>query len=409
MIGRSYEEERDLAAVTRMWRECGWIDDSDEQAAGLRHFLSCGSTQVADIDGDAEAAVHVASGTFRHQRRDFPLAAITAVTTSHVGRHQGLASRLLAEQLATAASEGAAVSVLGMFEQGFYDRLGYGTGSDEHRHTFDPANLTVPVPRATPVRLGPDDHDEIHALLVRRHRGHGSVVLDPPEILAAELRWAEQLVALGYRDPDDGRLTHFLAADMQDEHGPLVVRWLAYERPSQALELLGLLRGLSDQFRLVELHVEPPEVHVQDVLRTPNRSESYADLLGWRGGLHRSYAEMQVRILDLRAAVAALTSPVECTFGLRLDDPLARLDGSPWPGVGGDHTVRIGAEPSVDDGLAGEVPVLEASVGAFSRLWVGALPASSLVLTDELTGPDDLLTTLDAAVRLPTPADTWSF
>lgn len=409
MTGRPYDEARDLAAMTRMWRECGWIDDSDEQSEGLRLFLRCGSTLVADLRGEAEAAVNRASGSFRHDGHDLPLAAITGVTTSHVGRRQGLASRLLAAQLAAARAEGAAVSVLGMFEQGFYDRLGYGTGPDEHRHTFDPETLTVPVPSAAPVRLTPDDHVEIHDLLRRRHRGHGSAVLDAPEILAAELRWIEHLVALGFRDPDDGRLTHFLAGEMRDEHGPLEVTWLGYERPTQALELLGLLRSLADQFRLVELVASPPEIHVQDVLRAPIRHETHAELLGRKGGLHRSFAEMQVRILDLDRCISVLTVPEPLTFGLRLHDPLAAIDGTPWSGVGGEHTVALGTTSSLTAGIAEGVPILEASVNALSRLWVGALPATSLALTDDLTGPEDLLAALDRAVRLPVPADTWSF
>lgn len=408
-IGRGYDESRDLAAMVRMWRECGWIDDSDRQAEGLRLFLSTSHTLVADVRGEAEAAVNRTSGTFRHLDRDLSLAAITGVITSHVGRHQGLATRLLAEQLAVAVAEGAAVSVLGMFEQGFYDRLGFGTGPDEHWHTFDPAMLTVPVPDAVPVRLTPDDHGEVHDLMLRRHRGHGSVLLDPPELLAAELRWHDHLVALGFRDPDDGRLTHFLAGDMADEHGPLDVRWLAYESPRQALELLGLLRSLSDQLRLVELSVEPPEIHLQDVLRTPNRHESYARLLGRRGGLHRSFAEMQVRMLDVRACLEAVATPVPVDFALVLDDPLARVEGAPWAGVGGEYTIRLGKVPTVTDGVEAGLPTLRASVNAFSRLWVGAMSASSLALTDDLDGSDELLAALDRAFRLPVPADTWTF
>lgn len=409
VIGRRYDEERDYVSVLRTWRECGWIDDSDEQAEGVRRFHACGSTLVADVDGAAEAAVHVTTGSFRHVDTELPLAAVTAVTTSHIGRHQGLASRLLAEQLSVARSDGAAVSVLGAFEQGFYDRLGFGTGADERWHTFDPAALTVPLPDAVPVRLTVDDADEIHRLLIRRARGHGSVVLDAPAIVSAELRWIEHPVLLGFRDPDDGRLTHFLGASMADEHGPLKVTWLAYERPAHALELLGLLRGLGDQFRVVELEVEPPEIHLQDVLRTPARQLTYARMMGRAGSLHGSFAEMQLRILDLQRCVAALRLPVEVTFGLRLTDPLAALDDTPWSGIGGEYTIRIGPDPMVRDGIDDGLPVLDASVNALSRLWVGALPASSLALTDDLAGPEELLASLDRAIRLPTPADTWSF
>ena len=35
MVGRPYDDDRDLAAVARMWREIGWIDGSDEHTAAL--------------------------------------------------------------------------------------------------------------------------------------------------------------------------------------------------------------------------------------------------------------------------------------------------------------------------------------------------------------------------------------
>ncbi len=99
MVGRPYEEERDLAAVTRMWREVGWIDDSDDQAAALRRFLGRGTPLLADVAGEAECMVHRTSGSMRYGTTDLPLCAITGVTTSHVGRRQGLASALMVETL----------------------------------------------------------------------------------------------------------------------------------------------------------------------------------------------------------------------------------------------------------------------------------------------------------------------
>lgn len=99
MVGRPYEEERDLAAVTRMWREVGWIDDSDDQAEALRRFLDRGTALLADVHGEAECMVHRTPGSLRYVATDLTLCAISGVTTSHVGRRQGLASALLVEAL----------------------------------------------------------------------------------------------------------------------------------------------------------------------------------------------------------------------------------------------------------------------------------------------------------------------
>jgi len=53
------------------------------------------------------------------------------------------------------------------------------------------------------------------------------------------------------------------------------------------------------------------------------------------------------------------------------------------------------------------LPTLTASVGAFTRLWLGVRPASGLAVTDDLTGPDDLLAGLDDAFHLPDPKPSW--
>lgn len=407
MVGRPYEEGRDLAAVVRMWREAGWIDDSDEQADALRDLLRRGGTVVADIAGEAECMVDRTRGSLRYDGVDLPLCAISAVVTSHVGRRQGLASRLLAGALGAAAAEGAAVASLGAFDQGFYDRLGFGTGTYENRLSFDPATLTVPVPDRPPVRLGRDDLTELHELMRRRHRGHGSVVLDPSDWFALEWAWADKPFALGYRDAS-GRLTHALMGTIADEHGPAEIQLLAYEQPRQLLELLGLVRALGDQLSRVTVADEPAGVQLQDLLAGPTRQRHVARLAGGSDALHQAIAEQQDRILDLRAcigAVALRTPPV--TFGLRLHDPLESYGVS--VGVAGEHTVRLGTTSEVAPGIEGGLEVLEASVGAFTRLWLGVRPATGLALTDDLAGPPALLDVLDEAFRLPSPSAGWSF
>lgn len=407
MVGRPYDEQRDLAAVTRMWREVGWIDDSDEQAEALRRFLGRGTALLADVAGEAECMVHRTPGSIRYVTTDLPLCAISGVTTSHVGRRQGLASALMVEALGAGAEEGAAVASLGFFEQGFYDRFGFGTGTYEHRLTFDPASLTVPPPDRPPVRLGRTDMPELHGLMTRRHRGHGSVVIEPSDWFDLEWAWTDKPFALGFRN-DDGRLTHALLGSMKDEHGPYEIAVLAYEEPQQLLELLGFVRTLGDQVNSVTIADEPPEVQLQDLIREPVRQRRVARLAGGSGALHQAIAEQQDRILDLGACIAAVrlrTPPV--SFGLRLHDPLEALGG--WPGIGGTYTVRLGARSTVSDGADGELPVLEASVGAFTRLWLGVRPATGLTLTDDLHGPPQLLESLDEAFRLPAPRAGWSY
>lgn len=406
MVGRPYDEERDLAAVTRMWREVGWIDGTDEQAEGLRTFLRSGDVLLADVAGEAECMVHRTPGTVRYLRTELPLCAITGVTTSHVGRRQGLATALMAETLALGAAAGAAVAGLGFFEQGFYDRFGFGTSCYEHELRFDPASLRVPPPENPPLRLGPEHLGELQQLMVRRHRGHGSVVLDAPDWYVPEWSWLEKPFALGWR-ASDGRLTHALLGSMKDEHGPYVIEVLAYEQLPQVLDLLGWVRVLGDQVNQVVIGWEPADVQLQDLIREPVRQRRVARLAGGSDALHRAIAEQQDRILDLGACIAAVETPVPIELGLRLHDPIGELGD--WPGIGGAYTVRLGERSTLEDGIADGLPVLEASVGALTRLWFGVRPASGLAVTDDLTGPAELLAGLDRSLRLPTPQAGWSF
>ena len=99
------------------------------------------------------------------------------------------------------------------------------------------------------------------------------------------------------------------------------------------------------------------------------------------------------------------------TFNLRLSDPIAEhLDGTnAWRGVEGDYVVTLGEESAAERGVSRNLPVLTASVGAFTRLWLGVRNASSLALTDDLRGAPTLLHQLDRALRIPQPHLGWDF
>jgi len=335
-------------------------------------------------------------------RTSLPLCAITAVTTSHVGRRQRFASTMTARALRQGAESGAAVAALGMFEQGFYDRLGFGTGSYTNRFRFDPATLQVAdAPARPPVRLGSEHTVEMHHALAQRLPHHGAVVLDAPRLMAAELGFLEHPVALGYRD-DGGSLTHFLAGSMSDEHGPFAVSVLTYRSGAELRELLGLLRQLADQVHVVEL-TEPASLQLQSLLAEPLRHRNRTQG-GTAENSARADAWWQARVLDLEPCVAAVRScgePVE--LDLELTDPVADHlpDDGGWRGVGGRYTVVLGDPSSVAGRRAGDRPLLRCSVGTFTRLWFGVCPASALALTDGLDAPPELCERLDRAIRLP--------
>ena len=156
MTVRPYEADRDRAAVRRIWREVGWIE-TEAQEKGLDVFLEPGRRLVAELDGAPECLVTTHRGILTYQNEEISLSCVTCVTTSRIARKRGLASRLTARALADDALDGAGLAMLGIFEQGFYNQLGFGNGSYEHWCTFDPAQLTIELDPRTPRRLTTDD------------------------------------------------------------------------------------------------------------------------------------------------------------------------------------------------------------------------------------------------------------
>lgn len=381
--------------------EVGWITSADKKPA-LAAVLAAASAEVGLLDDEAECMVSWAPGSIRYQSTDLTMGAVTAVTTSHIGRRQGFASAMTARALAQAADAGCAVAVLGMFEQGFYDKLGFGTAAYDHRMTFDPASLMVDhVLYRPPSRITVDMWADMHQALCDRMPSHGSVVLDPAGLIEGEVGFDDNPFALGYRD-EDGTLTHFVYGPLVGENGPWRIKAIAYQNTDQLLELLRLLRELSDQIRSVRL-MEPAHIQLQALLKNPIR-ETDRSMRSDHETLYRSIAWWQLRMLDVETCVAArnwVGEPVE--FNLKLTDPIEdRLDGD-WRGVGGNYTIVVGSESRATRGHTEGLPTMTTGVGPFTRLWFGVRAPSTVAVSDEIEAPQELLTVLDEALLLPKP------
>ena len=404
---RAFEFERDIEAVKRIWQEVGWIED-EEHLKQLDLFFADGHTLVATVDGTPECSVHTLPGNICIAQTQVPMLAVTAVTTSHLGRGRAFAQKLTAMQLIRAQREGAAMAALGMFDQGFYDKLGFGTGAYEREITFDPGNLNIDLPENEAVRLTREDAGEMHAAITNRYRSHGSAALESATVFKAELGFGEKGFGLGFRDKE-GVLTHFMWLDPDDNpaHGPYYVKFMGYREPRQILELLGLLKSLADQIYSVSL-IEPPEIQLQALIKRPFRSRDLS-----KGSKHqseiRALAWWQTRILDLPACVAALAeASLELDFEVQVSDPLAGYENG--AGIEGRWRVQLGRHASAER-VSGDsqLPVLETSVNSLTRLLTGVGSASNLALTDDLVAPQALLSDLDRAIRLPEPLMGWDF
>ncbi len=409
MVIRPYRRCSDKDAVVQVWHDCGWIDKTEEDAVcDMDGWLDSCSAFVGESRGNAECLVTIHEGALSYNHVEIPLAGVTGVATGHAGRKQGLAGDVTAHALAETASR-LPVAALGMFEQGFYDRLGFGTGPYERHVHFDPANLKVSVKPRPPVRISADDCLEAHENRLRTPRRHGGQVINDAGWTCFRMRRSTRGFGLGYRG-DDGRLTHHLwLMERKGWNGPLRVQWYAYETLGGFMELMALLKALGDQVRTVAMR-EPPGIHLQDLMRYPRR-----DMTVREQGEHavdiESFAHWQARINDLERCIAATRlerDPV--VFNLTLNDPIERhLFEHGWKGAAGDYIVTVGRESHAEPGSKPGLPHVTATVNAFTRMWLGVLPATTLAVTDRLSGPDDLLKRLDEVFCLPTPRTAWSF
>jgi predicted acetyltransferase len=319
---------------------------------------------VADIDNIAECMVASTEGSLRYLESEISLNIIASVTTSLIARKQGFASRMTAALIAEAAQSGSQLSALGMFEQGYYSRLGFGTGPYEHRAQFDPSQLNVSTKARVPERLTCDDYKDVHFALSNRWATHGGVNVFAAENVHADMGWTEDSIGLGYRN-DKGELTYFIWGESKDEHGLLTINALAYQNAKQLLELLAMLKGLGDQVDSVSL-LEPSHLQMEDLISSPFRRQATT-----KGSEHEkgNYAEAfwQIRINNLESLLknTHLRSRPEMSFNLELKDPISQFlnEESSWQGISGDYTIILGKNCNATSGHRPDLPLLKASVG----------------------------------------------
>lgn len=413
---REYDPAKDQEAVHRIWLEIGWLEDNDKQKATMDIFLNGGRTLVADLNGEPECLAASMPGTIRYLDEELKLSVVTAVTTSRIARKQGLAKRLTARLIAANAANaanaaaGAQVSMLGMFEQGFYNQLGYGTGGYEHWISFDPAQLHIEKKARVPRRLTNEDWASMHAAMLARQRVHGGVNLNPPQFTHGESGFSSNSFGLGYYDGPDDELSHFFWARAKGEHGPYTVLMMAYQNWDQFLELMALLKNLGDQVRLIKMN-EPGHIQIQDLIRQPFRHRQLTEKSSYES-INRATAYWQARICDLSGCLAQTYLPGETIqFNLDLHDPITKhlAEDIPWRGIGGEYIITLGPKSQAKRGTDKNLLTLNASVGAFTRMWLGVRPPSGLAVTDQLSGPPQLMAALDQLLRLPQPKPDWDF
>ncbi len=405
-----YDEALHKAGAQLVWHDCGWSDKVDACEL-LDTFFELGPSWIGIRDETVQSVVHTACATIRYQASDLKLQAVTGVTTSLQARRGGVAARSLAHAVAAGAATGATVSALGIFDQGFYDRLGYGSLDIMRLIRFDPKDIRVHTAARPPLRFTESDIDDVHAARSRRRLLHGGINFDSAKRTLADMQECTNGIGFGYRDRTDGGISHMLWISRKDaENGPFRVIFTIWETREQLRELMAFLHSLADQVHLVVME-EPPGIALQDFIHRPLRSRAITQKSKYETGI-TAMTYQQLRILDLVAVVQACsvtTEPVH--FNLTLTDPITQYlpHDALWKGCAGEYTVMLSAPSDISLGHTSGLPHLTADVSAFSRLWFGCRTASGLAMTANLHAPDELLTKLDTSLRLPSPMFDWSF
>lgn len=413
MKSRLYDPARDRDALHRIWGETGWLQRYGERYVDVH--LAGSRTLVTDVRGNAECAVSTMPGTLRHLNSDIPMSCVTAVQTSRIARRKGLALRLASRAIADSLAEGAIVTVLGMFEQGYYNRIGFGTGSYVHRIGFDPAGIPIETPSRSPVRITSDDFEAVHQNRISAGRPHGACTILSPAFTHADMiaEAHRNAFGLGFREKTGGEFTHhvWISPHGNIEHGPYFVEWSAWSTRAQFRELMGVLRMLGDQVPMIYMR-ETHGIQLQDLADRPITRRRLTE--GTKYDAHiRALANWQLRINDLPACMQRTFLPSRQTlkFNLNVSDPIANYleDDAPWRGVAGEYVISLGGKCSAEPGRDSKLPTLEATIGAFSRLWLGVRQASALAVTDDIKASPELLAQLDWQLCLPTPDVDWVF
>ncbi len=215
----------------------------------------------------------------------------------------------------------------------------------------------------------------------------------------------------GFLD-DSGEMTHhFWFRGCGTENGPYRIPWMAYQNYDQFKEILSFLKSLQDQIFLIKM-TEPANINLQDFIGKPNYYSAITKNTDFENNI-KLVTDWQLRINDLQECISKISIDNNLEFNLRLNDPiysyLKDMDDIKWKGIGGDYIVSLNNSSSVKSGFDSNLETLEASVGAFSRMWIGSDSATSLSISDEFKCSDNLLEKLDNCFRLPTPVVDWLF
>lgn len=404
-----YDPSLHLEDCLLTWKDAGWLAKGLEKAA--EEFIGAGSALVGLENGKAVALATSGKGSFHHclHGGELPFCAVKSVNVAFHGRKLGYAARLTSALLAEAGERGDACAGLGMFEQGFYDRLGFANMPYWNSLQLRPSDIAIQGEMSSrPVRLAAEDWEEIHRNRTQRYRCHGSLNLSSATTKAS-IGFSPGCFALGFRNRA-GELTHHVFFEkISGEHGPALTGWLVFSNHEQFRDLMILLKSMGDQIDLVRIS-EPPGLQLQSLVKKPLSARRRTLSAPRERAEVRSLAWTQCRILSPTGCIDGMNCPGKpCSFNLILHDPIEEhLEGrGSWRGCSGEYTVNLSSGSCVESGLSRGLQLLECSVNAFSMLWSGSTRASLLPYLFSVNAPVELLEDIEQSMPMPEPFYDW--
>ncbi|MBS3811466.1 MAG: GNAT family N-acetyltransferase [Halanaerobiales bacterium] len=409
---RKCNYREDLEKIFEIWHEIGWIEDDKKEEDALKEFINSGRGKVALLNDEVEGYLNSVPGKFQYLNRELELQVIAAVTISRIARKQNIATHITAEAIAEAAAEGVHISALSMFEQGFYNKLGYGNGSYQNFISFDPAHLNIKKSIPIPERITLDDFKDVHKARIQRKKQHGYCTLLPSEITYTDMAMrSKKSFGLGFRNKK-GNITHHMWIKPEDNlHGPYYIRWMVFNNSEQFLDLMQLLKNMGDQIHLVKMN-EPGGIQLQNLIKKPHKDKTLTKK-GKYQVINKVSAYWQIRILNLQDCIKNTSlRGTDLRFNLELDDPIEKYlnNKSLWSGLSGNYILSLGKESSIKKGKSSDLLTLKTDINAFTRMWLGTVRPVFLPYTDYFIAPKPLLEKLDNLfITLPQPNINWDF
>lgn len=316
--------------------------------------------------------------------RTVTIGGLSGVATAPEARRRGLVAMSLRRWFEDLHERGVGWSAEHPFDPTFYARLGYQTVPNGHTLEVPVSRLKATAGRAQAreasllaAPVGPEATAEL-ARVYDRYAPRFSFMLTRQDGLKDYWGWTlkrptEDLPHFAYLAEDAYAVFTTKEHETEDDTTVLSVRDMAYASPAGRARLLALLASFEGQVETVRVHLPPGDPVAAD----------------WASWHTVPSPELQVRVVDLSAALASLPWPEATSLTLRVSDP-----DCPWND--GTFALELGPDGASTRRADGAEPDAAIGVGALAALLTGAAAPATLLADGRAEGSVAALARLSA-------------